>query len=62
MSETGVRQGEAVGKYLRDIRFNNVFVSNLRRAKQVTETSFPDLLFDQGREVTKIASNKVLCF
>lgn len=35
LSETGVQQGEAVGRYLADITFNNVFVSNLQRAKQV---------------------------
>lgn len=50
LSETGIRQGEAVGKYLRDIRFNNVFVSNLRRAMQVTETSFPDLLVMESED------------
>ncbi|KAF3859278.1 hypothetical protein F7725_021677 [Dissostichus mawsoni] len=32
MSETGVQQAEAVGKYLRDIAFNYVFSSNLQRA------------------------------
>lgn len=37
LSETGVQQGEAVGRYLADIRFNNVFVSNLQRAQQTAE-------------------------
>ncbi len=38
LSETGVQQGEAVGRYLRDITFNNVFASNLQRAVQVRQT------------------------
>ncbi|XP_036978394.1 fructose-2,6-bisphosphatase TIGAR B [Acanthopagrus latus] len=37
LSETGAQQGEAVGKYLRDIPFNNVIVSNLQRAMQTAE-------------------------
>ncbi|XP_070709885.1 fructose-2,6-bisphosphatase TIGAR B [Pempheris klunzingeri] len=37
LSETGVQQGEAVGRYLRDISFNNVFASNLQRAVQTAE-------------------------
>lgn len=37
LSETGVQQGEAVGQYLRDIPFNSVFVSNLKRAVQTAE-------------------------
>ncbi|XP_072528795.1 fructose-2,6-bisphosphatase TIGAR B isoform X3 [Salminus brasiliensis] len=34
LSEVGVRQAEAAGLYLQDIRFTNVFVSNLQRATQ----------------------------
>ncbi|XP_035533214.1 fructose-2,6-bisphosphatase TIGAR B [Morone saxatilis] len=37
LSETGFQQGEAVGRYLSDITFNNVFVSNLQRAVQTAE-------------------------
>ncbi|XP_071383171.1 fructose-2,6-bisphosphatase TIGAR B [Centroberyx affinis] len=37
LSETGLRQAEAVGLYLRDLTFNNVFVSNLQRACQTAE-------------------------
>ncbi|KAM4615357.1 fructose-2,6-bisphosphatase TIGAR B [Polymixia lowei] len=37
LSEVGLRQAEAVGQYLRDFRFNNVFVSNLQRASQTAE-------------------------
>lgn len=40
MSDTGLEQGEAVGRYLRDITFNNVFASNLQRAVQVKTDSF----------------------
>ncbi|KAM4523311.1 fructose-2,6-bisphosphatase TIGAR B-like [Fundulus diaphanus] len=37
LSETGVQQGEAVGRYLRDIKFSKVYVSNLQRAVQTAE-------------------------
>ncbi|XP_047430644.1 fructose-2,6-bisphosphatase TIGAR B [Mugil cephalus] len=37
LSETGLLQGEAVGQYLKDITFSNVFVSNLQRAVQTAE-------------------------
>ncbi|XP_059182030.1 fructose-2,6-bisphosphatase TIGAR B [Centropristis striata] len=37
LSETGAQQAEAVGLYLKDITFNNVFVSNLQRAVQTAE-------------------------
>ncbi|XP_033845192.1 fructose-2,6-bisphosphatase TIGAR B [Periophthalmus magnuspinnatus] len=37
LSVTGERQGEAVGQYLQDISFSNVFVSNLQRAVQTAE-------------------------
>ncbi|XP_023149056.1 fructose-2,6-bisphosphatase TIGAR B [Amphiprion ocellaris] len=37
LSETGVRQGEAAGQYLKEIPFSNVFVSNLQRAMQTAE-------------------------
>ncbi|XP_034382647.1 fructose-2,6-bisphosphatase TIGAR B [Cyclopterus lumpus] len=37
LSETGLKQGDAVGRYLRDITFNNVFASNLQRAVQTAE-------------------------
>lgn len=35
LSETGQQQAEAAGQYLRDVRFSNVFVSDMLRAKQV---------------------------
>ncbi|MBN3287368.1 TIGRA bisphosphatase, partial [Polyodon spathula] len=34
LSENGLRQAEAAGIYLRDVRFTNVFSSDLQRAKQ----------------------------
>ncbi|KAM7378361.1 hypothetical protein PAMA_013320 [Pampus argenteus] len=37
LSETGMQQGGAVGRYLTDITFNHVFVSNLQRAVQTAE-------------------------
>ncbi|KAM4712176.1 fructose-2,6-bisphosphatase TIGAR B [Anableps anableps] len=37
LSETGVLQCKAVGRYLRDIKFCKVFVSNLQRAVQTAE-------------------------
>ncbi|XP_029318270.1 fructose-2,6-bisphosphatase TIGAR B [Cottoperca gobio] len=37
LSETGAQQAEAVGRYLRDVAFNNVFASNLQRAIQTAE-------------------------
>ena len=36
LSGTGLQQAEAVGQYLRELRFNNVFVSNLQRARHVS--------------------------
>lgn len=35
LSEMGLQQAEAAGQYLQDLRFTNVFVSNLQRAIQV---------------------------
>uniref|UniRef100_A0A3Q3MFR7 TP53 induced glycolysis regulatory phosphatase b n=1 Tax=Mastacembelus armatus TaxID=205130 RepID=A0A3Q3MFR7_9TELE len=37
LSETGVQQGEAAGRYLKDTTFNCVFVSDLQRAVQTAE-------------------------
>lgn len=35
LSETGIQQCEAVGRYLKDTKFSNIFVSNLQRTIQV---------------------------
>ncbi|CAL8328579.1 unnamed protein product [Boreogadus saida] len=37
LSETGQRQAEAVGRYLRDLRFDAVYTSDLQRARQTAE-------------------------
>lgn len=44
LSETGLQQAEAAGRYLGDITFNNVFVSNLKRAMQVRQKNH-DIVF-----------------
>ncbi|XP_028304255.1 putative fructose-2,6-bisphosphatase TIGAR A [Gouania willdenowi] len=38
LSETGRQQADAAGRYLRDVNFTNVFVSDMLRAKQTAET------------------------
>ncbi|XP_031615987.2 probable fructose-2,6-bisphosphatase TIGAR A [Oreochromis aureus] len=38
LSEAGLQQAEAAGRYLADVKFTNVFVSNMLRAKQTAET------------------------
>lgn len=40
LSETGIQQCEAVGRYLRDTKFSNVFVSDLKRTVQVKIVRF----------------------
>ncbi|XP_028263851.1 putative fructose-2,6-bisphosphatase TIGAR A [Parambassis ranga] len=37
LSETGLQQAEAAGLYLKDVKFSNVFVSNMLRARQTAE-------------------------
>lgn len=37
LSEIGQQQAEAAGQYLKDVRFSNVFVSDMLRAKQTAE-------------------------
>ncbi|KAA0724470.1 putative fructose-2,6-bisphosphatase TIGAR A [Triplophysa tibetana] len=37
LSDIGTRQSEAAGLYLRDVKFQNVFVSDMKRAKQTAE-------------------------
>ncbi|CAL8360267.1 unnamed protein product [Lota lota] len=37
LSETGVQQAEAVGLYLKDVHFTNLFVSEMLRARQTAE-------------------------
>lgn len=35
LSDIGLQQAEAAGRYLKDVKFSNVFVSDMLRAKQV---------------------------
>ncbi|XP_053283231.1 probable fructose-2,6-bisphosphatase TIGAR A isoform X2 [Pleuronectes platessa] len=38
LSEVGLQQAEAAGRYLKDVEFSHVFVSDLLRAQQTAET------------------------
>ncbi|KAK2918139.1 hypothetical protein Q8A73_004885 [Channa argus] len=38
LSETGLEQAEAAGRYLKGVKFSNVFVSDMLRAQQTAET------------------------
>lgn len=51
LSETGLQQGEAVGQYLKDIKFSNVFVSNLQRAVQTAEIILRNNTHRSGTEM-----------
>lgn len=44
LSETGIQQCEAVGRYLRDTKFSSVFVSDLKRTVQVKIVRFIALI------------------
>ncbi|CAK6969217.1 probable fructose-2%2C6-bisphosphatase TIGAR A [Scomber scombrus] len=37
LSEIGLQQAEAAGRYLKDVKFHNVFVSSMLRARQTAE-------------------------
>ncbi|XP_033489884.1 putative fructose-2,6-bisphosphatase TIGAR A isoform X2 [Epinephelus lanceolatus] len=37
LSDIGLQQAEAAGRYLKDVKFSNVFVSDMLRAKQTAE-------------------------
>ncbi|XP_059191061.1 probable fructose-2,6-bisphosphatase TIGAR A [Centropristis striata] len=37
LSEAGLQQAEAAGRYLKDVKFTNVFVSDMLRARQTAE-------------------------
>lgn len=51
LSETGVRQGDAVGHYLQDVPFSAVFVSNLQRAVQTAELILKNNAHCSGSEM-----------
>ncbi|XP_061678914.1 probable fructose-2,6-bisphosphatase TIGAR A [Syngnathoides biaculeatus] len=38
LSEVGLQQAEAAGHYLKDVKFSNLFVSDMLRARQTAET------------------------
>ncbi|XP_038561755.1 probable fructose-2,6-bisphosphatase TIGAR A isoform X2 [Micropterus salmoides] len=38
LSEIGLQQADAAGRYLKDVKFSNVFVSDMIRAQQTAET------------------------
>uniref|UniRef100_A0A8C7XQQ5 fructose-2,6-bisphosphate 2-phosphatase n=1 Tax=Oryzias sinensis TaxID=183150 RepID=A0A8C7XQQ5_9TELE len=38
LSETGLQQAEAAGRYLREVKFSHAFASDMLRAKQTAET------------------------
>ncbi|XP_049578733.2 probable fructose-2,6-bisphosphatase TIGAR A [Syngnathus scovelli] len=38
LSEEGLQQAESAGRYLKDVKFSNLFVSDMMRARQTAET------------------------
>lgn len=44
LSDIGMQQAEAAGKYLKDVKFTNVFVSDMARARQVSGDDVTDPL------------------
>ncbi|CAN9508408.1 unnamed protein product [Ophioblennius macclurei] len=51
LSDTGTKQGHAVGQYLRNIPFSCVFVSNLQRAMQTAEIIKQNNAHSEGMEM-----------
>ncbi|XP_014063801.1 fructose-2,6-bisphosphatase TIGAR B [Salmo salar] len=51
LSEPGLQQAEAAGLYLRELRFSNVFVSNLQRARQTAEIIMRNNVHSSGVEM-----------
>lgn len=51
LSDTGQLQAEAVGQYLKDLKFNNVFVSNLQRARHTAEIILRNNSHSSGTEM-----------
>ncbi|KAL6116715.1 tigar [Pungitius sinensis] len=51
LSETGLQQAEAVGRYLRGITFNDVFASNLQRAIRTAEIILKNNTHSSGTEM-----------
>ncbi|KAJ8007066.1 hypothetical protein DPEC_G00113710 [Dallia pectoralis] len=51
LSEPGLQQAEATGLYLREIRFSNVFASNLQRARRTAEIIMRSNVHSSGVEI-----------
>ncbi|KAF4079501.1 hypothetical protein AMELA_G00178790 [Ameiurus melas] len=51
LSEMGLRQADAAGQYLQDLRFTNAFVSNLQRAIQTAEIILKNNLHSADTEM-----------
>lgn len=47
LSEIGLQQAEAAGRYLKDVLFSNVFVSDMLRAQQVPFWTLQSLIFNR---------------
>lgn len=55
LSDIGTRQSEAAGLYLRDVKFTNVFVSDMKRAKQAS-------LVEMSADHSQVASFLQRCY
>ncbi|AWP08839.1 putative fructose-2-6-bisphosphatase TIGAR [Scophthalmus maximus] len=53
LSETGLQQAEAAGRYLKDVTFSNVFVSDMLRAQQTAETIVKHNSSCSGLEISR---------
>ncbi|MBN3318985.1 TIGRB bisphosphatase, partial [Atractosteus spatula] len=51
LSALGVRQAEAAGQYLKDLKFTNVFSSDLQRAKQTADIIIQKSRHSHGVEI-----------
>ncbi|XP_029910510.1 putative fructose-2,6-bisphosphatase TIGAR A [Myripristis murdjan] len=57
LSEVGLQQAEAAGRYLKDVKFSNVFVSDMLRAQQTAETI---MKHNSSCAALKLVSNPLL--
>ncbi|XP_010881799.1 probable fructose-2,6-bisphosphatase TIGAR A isoform X2 [Esox lucius] len=62
LSDIGMQQAEAAGKYLRDVKFTNVFVSDMARARQTCEAIVKHNSSCSGLEIVTDPSLKERCF
>ncbi|XP_054633873.1 probable fructose-2,6-bisphosphatase TIGAR A isoform X2 [Dunckerocampus dactyliophorus] len=61
LSDVGLQQAEAAGRYLKDVKFTNVFVSDMLRARQSFGTAEGQLL-QELREMARTAGQSFLDF